>query len=41
MYTITAERKGVLAIWIGYMKKQAGTLNEFVGAYRKLKKQDK
>jgi PadR family transcriptional regulator PadR len=41
MYTITEEGKEVLAIWIDYMEKQASTLNEFIGAYRKLKKQDK
>jgi PadR family transcriptional regulator PadR len=41
MYTITEEGKEVLAIWIDYMKKQASTLNEFIGAYKKLKKQDK
>ena len=41
MYTITEEGKEVLAIWIDYMKKQAGTLNEFIGAYRKFKKQEK
>jgi len=41
MYTITEEGKEVLAIWIDYMKKQANTLNEFIGAYRKFKKQDK
>jgi DNA-binding PadR family transcriptional regulator len=41
MYTITEEGKEVLAIWIDYMKKQANTLNEFIAAYRKFKKQDK
>jgi DNA-binding PadR family transcriptional regulator len=41
MYTITEEGKEVLGIWIDYMKKQASTLNEFIGAYWKLKKQDK
>jgi PadR family transcriptional regulator, regulatory protein PadR len=41
MYTITEEGKAVLAIWIDYMKRQASTLNEFIGAYRKFKKQDK
>ena len=41
MYTITEEGKEVLAIWIDYMNKQASTLNEFIGAYRKLKKQEK
>jgi PadR family transcriptional regulator PadR len=39
MYTITEEGKEVLAIWIDYMKKQANTLNEFIAAYRRLKKQ--
>jgi DNA-binding PadR family transcriptional regulator len=41
MYTITEEGKEVLAIWIDYMKKQASTLNEFIAAYKKFKKQDK
>jgi PadR family transcriptional regulator PadR len=41
IYTITEEGKEVLAIWIDYMKKQASTLDAFIGAYRKLKKQDK
>jgi PadR family transcriptional regulator PadR len=40
MYTITEEGKEVLAIWIDYMKKQARSLNEFTGAYKKLRKQD-
>jgi hypothetical protein len=41
MYTITEENKEVLAIWIESMKKQASTPNEFIGTYRRLKKQDK
>jgi PadR family transcriptional regulator PadR len=41
MYTITEEGKEVLAIWIDYMNKQASTLNDFIGTYKKLKKQDK
>ena len=41
MYTITQEGKEVLAIWIDYMNKQASTLNDFIGTYKKLKKQDK
>ncbi len=41
MYTITEEGKEVLAIWTDYMKKQANTLNDFIGAYKKLKMQDK
>jgi DNA-binding PadR family transcriptional regulator len=41
MYTITEEGKEVLAIWIDYPKKQASTLTDFIGAYKKLKKQDK
>jgi PadR family transcriptional regulator len=39
MYTITEEGKEVLAIWTDYMKRQASTLNDFIAAYRKLKKQ--
>jgi PadR family transcriptional regulator PadR len=36
MYTITDEGKEVLAIWIGYMKKQAKNLNDFIGIYNNL-----
>ncbi len=38
MYHITEEGKEVLALWIGYMKKQAETLNAFVNYYGKLRK---
>jgi PadR family transcriptional regulator PadR len=41
MYTITEEGKEVLAIWIDYMNKRASTLNDFIEAYKKIKKQDK
>jgi PadR family transcriptional regulator PadR len=39
MYTITEEGKEVLTIWADYMEKQAKTLNQFIGAYRRLRKQ--
>ena len=36
MYTITEEGKEVLAIWIGYMKKQAENLEAFIDHYETL-----
>jgi len=41
MYTITEDGKEVLAIWIDYLKKQARTLNDFIGAYENIRKQGK
>jgi poly-beta-hydroxybutyrate-responsive repressor len=41
MYQITDEGKEVLAIWVDYMKKQAGNLDHFIAAYSHLKKKDK
>lgn len=41
MYNITDEGKEVLAIWVGYMKKQVSNLEYFVAAYSRLIKKDK
>ncbi|MFZ0614256.1 MAG: helix-turn-helix transcriptional regulator [Desulfobacterales bacterium] len=37
MYRLTPEGGEVLAIWIGYMERQAATLQNFIGRYRRLK----
>ena len=40
VYNITDDGRGVLEIWIGYMKRQSKKLNDFIGMYRKLERQD-
>ena len=39
MYNITDEGKEVLAIWIGYMQKQAENLEAFISYYKTLDKE--
>jgi len=41
VYNITQEGKEVLAIWIGYMKKQAKNLNAFINYYEGLGEESK
>jgi poly-beta-hydroxybutyrate-responsive repressor len=40
MYQLTEEGKEMLSIWVGYMEKQAQTLNRFVKKYRKIRSDD-
>lgn len=37
MYRLTPEGEEVLAIWIGYMERQAAALQNFIRRYRRLK----
>lgn len=37
MYRLTPEGREVLEIWIGYMERQAATLQNFIRRYRRLK----
>ena len=40
VYNITDDGKGVLEIWIGYMKRQSKKLNDFIGMYQELETED-
>jgi DNA-binding PadR family transcriptional regulator len=40
IYQLTDEGKEVLAIWIGYIEKQAQNLNNLIGEYREAKEKE-
>ena len=40
VYHITDDGREVLEIWIGYMKRQSKKLDDFIGMYQELERQD-
>ncbi len=40
MYQLTEEGKEMLSIWVGYMEKQAESLNRFVERYREVRSRE-